>query len=272
VEFGQGSIGVPGRPDLFGWSNGPRRYDAIQKAGQAVTAVLLVAFLMVSPLAAAGSAGYTVVGNKILRPGGSQFIPYGFVVECPSFSMPISKLCTGQDPNGNNQPGSAQVAAAASHWNANTIRFQMSRESLFATPRSSAACGPVNSAYESLMDGLVNEANSLGMVASLTLQETNQSGQPGPTPSSTTFWRWMACHFASNPKVMFDLFNEPYALGTFPTRVQMWNTWRNGDANYVGMQSLVGATNVIIAQGPDHDQDLSRDEPFACRRKHRLWL
>jgi hypothetical protein len=73
----------------------------------------------------------------------------------------------------------------------------------------------------------------------------------------------MAGHYASNPKVMFDLFNEPYALGTFPTEPQTWAAWQNGDANYVEMQSLVntiratGATNVIIAQAPDHDQDLS---------------
>jgi hypothetical protein len=62
---------------------------------------------------------------------------------------------------------------------------------------------------------------------------------------------------------MFDLFNEPYPLGTFPSQLQTWDAWQNGTGTYVGMQSLVsairsaGATNVVIAEGPDHDQDLS---------------
>ena len=73
----------------------------------------------------------------------------------------------------------------------------------------------------------------------------------------------MAGHYASNPRVMFDLFNEPYPLGTFRTQLQTWDTWQNGGGTYVGMQSLVntirsaGATNVVVAEGPDHDQDLS---------------
>jgi hypothetical protein len=199
-----------------------------------------------------------VVRNKIIGPDGYQFIPYGFVVECLSFKMPVTQLCTGHDPH-TNQTGQAIVQAAGTMWNANVIRFQVSQENLFSGPG-----GSVNPAYVSLMDGLVSQTNSLGMVAILTLQEENQSKQSGPTASSTAFWQWMAGHYATNPMVMLDLFNEPYGSGSLPTETQAWSTWQNGDSTYVGMQSLAdtiraaGATNVIISQVPDHNQDLSQ--------------
>ncbi len=42
----------------------------------------------------------------------------------------------------------------------------------------------MNPALINLMDGLVNQANGLGMVAIITLQERNQTKQNGPTSSS----------------------------------------------------------------------------------------
>ena len=236
-----------------------------RRAGAMVMAVLLSGVVIGAAVQGGTAAvvhgavppGYTVVNTRIIGPTGRQFIPYGFVVECMSFSLPVNQLCTGHDPH-TNQTGWATVLSAGTTWNANVIRFQVAQENLFGGPR-----GAVDPAYVALMDGLVNEANGLGMVAIMTLQERNQTGQAGPTSSSTTFWQWMAGHYAANPKVMFDLFNEPYGLGTFRTQLQTWDTWQKGNTAYVGMQSLVdtirsaGAANVVVAEGPDHDQDLS---------------
>lgn len=269
AEAGRGSPGIPSpshafaRPEGQG-EPGPRhRRPTRWRGARAVLAASLAAALVFSVLQvtasvrAATPGGYTVVRNKIIGPDHLQFIPYGFVVECMSFALPVTQLCTGNDPH-TNQSGQAIVQTAGTMWNANVIRFQIAQENLFSGPR-----GSVNPAFVSLMDGLVSQANTLGMVAIVTLQERNTTKQSGPTSSNSAFWTWMAGHYAGNPMVMFDLFNEPYGMGTFSTEAQAWDTWQNGNGTYVGMQSLVdtiratGATNVVIAQVPGHSQDLS---------------
>jgi hypothetical protein len=97
----------------------------------------------------------------------------------------------------------------------------------------------------------------------------------------------MSNHFKDNPDVFFDLYNEPQlpprAFGPNGSWSDVWNVWQKGgtalttldlengsnpvgttNTNYIGMQSLVdtirgeGANNIIIAEGPDWDQDLSQ--------------
>ncbi len=120
------------------------------------------------------------------------------------------------------------------------------------------------------------------MVATITLQEEDQGGPAFPTASSTNFWKYMAAHYKNNPDVFFDLYNEPRlpaeAFGASGSMSDVWNTWQNGgtaltsqgkgktgttQVTYVGMQSLVntiraqGAENIIVAEGPNYDEDLS---------------
>jgi hypothetical protein len=209
-----------------------------------------------------------------MESNGKQFIPYGFVVACAAYPdmTDISRLCTGDDISHNT--GNAVIKAAAVTWHANIVRLQVAQEDLF-----SGAGGSVNQAYVNLVDGLVSEANSLGMVAIVTLQEELAGGYAFPTASSTAFWQYMAGHYKNNPDVFFDLYNEPQ-LGTNAagSTANVWNIWQNGgealvqtdssglgttDITYVGMQSLVntiraqGANNIIIAESNDKDQNLS---------------
>lgn len=234
------------------------------------------------PVSSTGT--FRVVGNQIIAPNGTQFVPYGVVIECAALQVTsISSLCTGDDPSENT--GIAVVDAAATDWSANVVRFQFAQENLFSGPN-----GSVDPAYVNLVDSLVDEANSLDMVAIVTLQEEDQSGYVFPTASSTRFWAYMADHFKNNPDVFFDLFNEPKlppaavpgggAAATTTDNSAVWNVWRNGglglaayyskssplgtsDVQYVGMQDLVntirseGADNIIIAEGLDADKDLS---------------
>ncbi|NNN01726.1 MAG: cellulase family glycosylhydrolase [Acidimicrobiaceae bacterium] len=221
-------------------------------------------------------AGFRVVGNKILDPNGKQFVPYGIVLECAAASVnSINNKCDGKDQTGNT--ATAVVAAAAKDWHANIVRFQVAQEYLFSGPR-----GSVNAAYLSLIDSHVNQANHLGMVATITLQEEEQKGPAFPTASSTKFWKFMAAHYKNNPDVFFDLYNEPRlpveAFGSSGTVNDVWNTWQKGGSallpqgpsevgttrvTYVGMQSLVntvraqGAKNIIVAEGVHSDESLS---------------
>ena len=214
---------------------------------------------------------FNVNGNKIIGPNGKQFIPYGVVIECSGMKMPVQSLCTGNDATGNT--GSAMVNAAANDWHMNIVRFQVAQENLFNSD------GSVNTTYLNLIDGLVKEANSLKMVAIITLQEEEYSGPAFPTASATTFWKFMSNHYKNNPDVFFDLYNEPrLTAAAAGSAVNVWNIWQNGGQafyatnennigtnkiNYVGMQSLVntiraqGSENIIITEGPNYDKDLS---------------
>ena len=226
----------------------------------------------------AASGTFHVAGNEIVSPNGSRFVPYGVVIECLSFRSALwNEPCGSQTSEGNT--GSSIVTAAADNWDANVVRFQVAQENLFSGPG-----GSVNQAYVRLVDSMVDQANSLGMVAILTLQEENQNGYAEPTASSAEFWTYMAGQFKNNSAVFFDLFNEPAlpasAFGPSGTTTQVWKVWRNGGSAgqvhtsnhalvtrpfiaYVGMQTLVndiraqGASNIIIAEGPNSDKDLS---------------
>jgi hypothetical protein len=233
---------------------------------------------LTSASATSGSGSFEVVGNRIIAPSGAQFVPYGVVVQCASIETSnVSSLCTGQDRSGNT--GSAVIDAAATDWHASVVRLQLAQENLFSGPD-----GSVNPTYVQLVDSLVNDANSLGMVAIITLQEEHEHGYVAPTASSVAFWSYMADHYKGNDDVFFDLYNEPAlpaeAFGSGGSESDIWNAWRNGATafvvrmgaptiigpaviNYVGMQTLVntirtqGANNIIVAEGPDADKDLS---------------
>jgi len=216
-------------------------------------------------------ASFVVKGNKIIGPNGKQFVPYGVVIECASMVMPEQKLCTGNDVTGNT--GSAMVEAASKDWHMNIVRFQVAQEHLFHSN------GSINTAYLNLINGLVKEANSLKMVAIITLQEEHYSGPAFPTASATRFWKFMANQYKNNPDVFFDLYNEPRLSAKAAGSVaNMWNIWQNGGSafystgdgyignnkiNYVGMQSLIntirsqGSNNIIIAESPNYDEVLS---------------
>ncbi|HUD10328.1 MAG TPA: cellulase family glycosylhydrolase, partial [Candidatus Saccharimonadales bacterium] len=238
-----------------------------------------------------GAISFNVVGNKIMESNGTQFVPYGFVVPCAAnFVQPsdVSSLCqSGSTENS----GSDILTAAAQDWHANIVRLQVSQENLFSETTNdtcSSNPGSVNQNYLKVVDGLVNEANSLGMVAIISLQEELAGGCAFPTSSSTAFWHYMANYYKNNPEVFFDLYNEPQlsvnATGGKNTtgEANLWNIWQNGGTaitqtdsagistttppattNYVGMQTLIdtirgqGASNIVIAEGNTKDHDLS---------------
>jgi hypothetical protein len=230
-----------------------------------------------SASATSASGSFEVIGNQIIAPNGQQFVPYGVVVQCASLrTSNVSTLCTGDYTNS----GSSIISAAAKDWNASVVRLQLAQENLFSGPD-----GAVNPSYVQLVDGLVGEANSLGMVAIVTLQEENEGGYVEPTASSIRFWSYLANHYKDNDDVFFDLYNEPdlpaSAFGSSGSQSDVWNVWRNGGSalavyqnartvvgpaliSYVGMQTLVstirsqGASNIVVAQGPGADTDLNQ--------------
>jgi hypothetical protein len=145
------------------------------------------------------------------------------------------------------------------------VRIHLAAERLFDQ-------APYDAGYLAEVQSEVTLANRLGLVAILSLQEQRVGSSSLPTALDTSFWSLVAAHFAGNPDVMFDLFTEPHATAAdVGSEAALWNLWRNGGLatiagdteTWVGMQALVdtvratGATNVVIADGPDFDHDLS---------------
>ena len=236
------------------------------------------------------NSSFSISGTKILR-NNTQFVPYGFVLPCPiSENTPgdITSVCS--DNGGTENSGITTIDAAAKYWNANYVRLQVAQGLLFSGSVQDS-CGTVNSGYVNVIDGLVNEANKNGMVATITLQEeTGDNGNYAlPTaPTSSAFWKYMACHYKNNSAVFFSLYNEPsldpsaISSGTWK---DVWKIWQSGgtalqegkngvidttkNMTYLGMQNLIdiirglGSNNIIIAEGPNHDKDLSGLDPTA---------
>src|SRR5260370_32644712 len=72
---------------------------------------------------------------------------------------------------------------------------------------------------------------------------------------SVNFWQIMANHYKNDPKVFFELYNEPNGIS--------WSCWLNGCSPWVGIQQLYntvrnnGFNNLVIMGGLNFAYDLS---------------
>jgi hypothetical protein len=169
------------------------------------------------------------------------------------------------------------VTAALNVWHANLIRLPVNQDFwLGLDPGVNAA------AYQADVDALVQQASNAGAYVMLTVKVTDggtsnplmESGNYSlPDSNTTRFWSSAATHYASNPTVLFDLFNEP---GHF---IANYSQWKNGtpagspfhdsvsgigNVSYAspGMQGLInairnvpGANNIIAAEGMGYADD-----------------
>ena len=139
------------------------------------------------------------------------------------------------------------------NWHMNAVRICLSNWIYSSDPAN----------YMSLLDQVVKQANQAGLYVILNLHDDDQAGSPygsgadAPKPESVAFWKTFAAHYASNPMVMFDIYNEPHYVDG--------NAWLNGGGTQtgstgktttvIGMQALVnavrstGARQIIVAGG-----------------------
>jgi hypothetical protein len=145
-----------------------------------------------------------------------------------------------------------QSRAAKNHWKANTIRLQILQDRLVG-PNGRT----FNKHYFYFVRQAITYALHLGVTVVLNDQTEISMGfannEPAPDHATKVFWDRMMGYWANNPKVVFDLFNEP--------RNQTWDQWLKGGkidgfpGTYIGEQFLVnhirreGATNVIWVEG-----------------------
>ena len=166
-------------------------------------------------------------------------------------------------------------------WNFTAVRVPLSQANLLGR-----RCDPTM--YMQMIDAVVARINARGMYAILDLHWSDAQGQvecdsdctsgqqPMPDSDSITFWQQIATHFANNPGVIFDLYNEPHPNATNgQVSDSDWNCWVNGGCTVtastnssvtytaVGMQQLydtvrsIASQNLILIGGPDWASDLS---------------
>jgi len=171
-------------------------------------------------------------------------VPYGLTV----FGLGLAnwQAVLGQDDK--------QITVAATQWCTNYVRLQIAPASLLAQ-------SPYDAAFLQAIESEVALALSYDQNVVLTAQTekfNNQSAQ-NPTEQSIQFWQVLAPIYMHNPRVWFDVFNEP----RLSVKGDVWDAWQNGATvtgqTYVGMQQLVdavrnaaGPSNLIVVEGP-HD-------------------
>jgi hypothetical protein len=224
-------------------------------AAAAVAAACLAAFPLAAPTSA--GTGFSVSGNR-LQFNGANFMGQGLTL----VSVVAPSWCD-----------SPQAQAAAAHltasematyknaWHVNLIRFQVSQ------PGLSTATSSQISAYITQIKDAVGLAEAEGFGVILSMQDQGIAcGNSDPLPSVDTVSAWdnLAPAFASDPDVMYEIFNEPQN----DTSSAGWNQWKWNDCTpiacpstwpagqtWIGHQRLIddiralGAPNVVLVDG-----------------------
>lgn len=182
-----------------------------------------------------------VSGTKLMSPSGQPFLLRGAQIDT---AFTYSKSWQRGSNSVIKKLNSTVFNEMSKNWHMNAVRITLSNWIYTSDPKN----------YLTLLDQVVQEANQAGLYTILNLHDDKQAGSPYgsnanvPKPESVAFWKILAAHYASNPMVIYDVFNEPqYPDGP---------TWLNGggtvtgstgkSAPIVGMQTLV---NVIRASG-----------------------
>jgi len=195
---------------------------------------------------------YQVKGNQIIDSNGKTFIPYGV-------SLADSLTSNAwQTAYGFQYLNKAEIVAAHTFWNANTIVLPVASSPLFQKT-------PYNTVYLAYIDQVIAWAHAENMNTVLQLDYKHTSGQPTPNQDTLTFWSFMATHYMTTPWVFFDLFDEPYINPSLGTTSIAWQQWQNGIQSnpQVGMQQIVntirsaGNSNLIFAEGINHAETLA---------------
>jgi endoglucanase len=155
-------------------------------------------------------------------------------------------------------PVDAVSIAAMKSWHINTVRVPLNEDCWLGINGLNPAYSGV--AYRLAVEAYVARLNAAGLYVILNVcwnapGKEQAVGQHNMLDASHgyTLWRSIARAFKTDPGVLFDLYNEPYRLGS--TTNEQWRCWEKGCGEYAGMSGLVdtvrstGARNVILLGG-----------------------
>ncbi|HEX3921539.1 MAG TPA: cellulase family glycosylhydrolase [Streptosporangiaceae bacterium] len=247
------------------------RAPGIRCAAAAGSALLAASVTLAAPATATAASGAATAaaaatcataqgpfhddGTKVLAADGSTFIPYGVTV--PGLAHADYQDFTSADD--------AQIQAAAQDWCANTVRLQVSQDTLVG-----AGGTQDNTAFMAAIEAEVSLAESFHLVVVINAQTQDVGHEPGPTHATHVFWTDIDSVYGHDPQVVFDLFNEPHVNAG--STVADWKVWQAGGTvngtYYPGMQGLLNqvrgerATNLVWIEGPFTASTLARVKSY----------
>jgi len=194
--------------------------------------------------------GYTVVGNTIYDANGQPHLFHG-----------VDRTATEWSSTGY-QNSLADYQLMHTMWHANVVRVPLNQD--FWLP--GAAVYDAN--YPSFIAQNVAWAEQAGMDVILDLHWSDTGDLTNASPgqqkmadaNSVTLWTQVASAYKNDPRVIFELYNEPHDVS--------FDIWRNGGPSgdgwtVHGMQELydtvrgTGANNLVLIGGLDWAYDLS---------------
>jgi endoglucanase len=235
--------------------------------------VVLVASVAMTPgRAASVPLSIAVQGNHFVNGAGETVRLLG--VDHPSLEYACEEGYAYDD----GMMDAADAAAIAS-WHATVVRLPLNEDcwlGINGNPSNSQKPQPAltMAGYRQAVESYVTALNDAGLYVILDLHWTapgtvDADGQrPMPDSHSTEFWTSVATTFASNPAVVFDVFNEPFSPSQVndPAHSVSWDCWKSGgclvsevrDSDQpdgktypaVGMQTLVSAIRATGAHQP----------------------
>jgi aryl-phospho-beta-D-glucosidase BglC (GH1 family) len=195
-----------------------------------------------------GSSSYSVEGPTIYDASHQSHLFHG--VDRPSMEWSATGEMLSQ----------ADYQLMAS-WKANVVRIALDQDFWLS---DSPAFAP---GYAALVDTQVQWAETAGLDVIVDLHWSDK-GDYTNTPAqqrmadahSVTFWSQVAARYASDPRVVFELYNEPHDV--------TWDVWLKGGPSgdgftVSGMQALydavraTGARNLVVIGGLQFAYDLS---------------
>jgi len=180
------------------------------------------------------------VRGTVVTGSTGRYIPYGINITGLAHTDYADRMAQDE----------ADITASADHWCANTVRFQV-RQGNLVSP-----AGHVSQAFLNAVTAEVHFAEARGLVVVLNLQwqlDEAKLVESMPTRRSEAFWASLASHFGRDPRVVFDIYNEPEQFSACG-----WAFWRHGGVchghHYLGMQALADyvrarASNLFWVEG-----------------------
>jgi hypothetical protein len=209
---------------------------------------------------ASADSGFSVSGNR-LQLDGADFMGQG--LSLVGIAAPL--YCADAEVKlASSKLDAGEMTAYKDSWHVNLVRFQVSQ------PGLSTATGTQIPTYIGRIKYAVHLAEKAGFGVILSMQDQSPacgSNDPLPSVNTVTAWDNLAPVFASDPDVMYELFNEPHN-GTTAADWKQWesnacapiacpSTWPAGQT-WIGHQTLVDdiralhVPNVILADGALH--------------------
>ncbi|MEO6922726.1 MAG: cellulase family glycosylhydrolase [Bryocella sp.] len=188
-----------------------------------------------------GVSGVSAGAGSLLVAGTStKFHPRGFTsigVLYPA--QYASTLCSALDPGSKAELAAAETAmtqhtdtqlnAMKTHWNANTVRFQVSQGALTYEHENGG------SLYTTMVATVINEARKLDLVTIVSMQTEGYSCTPKrangnvqklPDQLTKEAWAQLIPSLTLNKGIILEVFNEPQT--SVECSMQSWTYWATG--------------------------------------------